>query len=642
MAKRKRRRKLSAVPFSKVHIDDAFWAPRLETNRTVTLPIEYAQCKQTGRVDAWKLQWKPGRRNQPHIFWDSDVAKWIEAVGYSLATHPDKKLEKLTDGVIDLIAGAQHADGYLNLHFTVVRPKDRWANLASDHELYCAGHLMEAAVAYYQGTGKRKLLDVLCRYTDYIEETFGPRRGQKRGYPGHEEIELALVKLYGATGERRYMDLATFFVDERGAQPHYFTKEAKARGDDPARYRHQDYQYNQSHLPLRQQREVVGHAVRAGYLYAGAADVAAETGDTALRTALRRLWANLTETRMYVTGGVGPTRRNEGFTFDYDLPNETAYAETCAAIALVFWARRMADLDPDSRYADVMERALYNGVLSGVSWDGRQFFYVNPLAAHPQPAPRGLPDGKTQHHRRQDWFGCACCPPNVARLLASFGGYVYSQGPREARVHLYVGGRAELTVGGRPVVLHQKTAYPWREKVRINVAPAAAATFTLALRMPGWCRGATIKVNGKTVRPPVEEGYAKIERRWAKGDRVDLTLPMPVERIEAHPKVRQDAGRVALQRGPVVYCLEQVDNGDGLANLSLPANGKLRTLFDRELFGGVTVITGKARRRESTGWSGQLYRPAASKSKTVPIKAIPYCLWANRALGEMIVWIRQA
>ncbi len=635
---------LKSVPHKRVTVDDVFWAPRIETNAKVTLPVEYEQLKKTARIDALKLDWKPGDENEPHKFWDSDIAKWIEAVGYSLGARPDPELEALVDSVIDMIGKAQQPDGYFNVHFTVVRPQDRWKNLRDDHELYCAGHLMEAAVAYFEGTGKRKLLDVMCRYANHIDSVFGPEEGKKRGYPGHEEIELALVKLYRATGEKRYLALSKFFIDERGAQPHYFDIEAKARGDDPKRFRFRDYSYNQSHIPVREQTEAVGHSVRAGYLYAGMADVAAETGDETLLDACRRIWRNMVEKRMYLTGGIGSSGQGERFSSDYDLPSETAYAETCAAIALVFFARRMLNIEGDGAYADVMERALYNGVISGISLDGRSFFYVNPLAAYPAAGARKAEGAGAP---RREWFGCACCPPNIARLLASLGGYVYSEGENEARVDLYVAGKAEFDLGGHKVALEVKTEYPWKEKVAIKVAPESPTEFTLALRIPGWCRGAKLKVGGKPAGLPriTKKGYAKIKRKWKAGDRVELALPMPVERIESNPHVRQTAGRVAIQRGPVVYCLEEADNGKDLADVVLPKSSKLQVKAGGKLFGNgarAVVITGKAARRDPAGWKNELYRPAASKMKAITIKAIPYVLWANRGVGEMVVWVRSA
>jgi len=631
--------KMAPVRLQKVAVHDEFWAPRIEKNRAVTLPIEYRQCKKTGRIDAWKLDWKEGAPNKPHQFWDSDVAKWIEAAAYSLAAFRDEKLEKTVDGVIDWIAKAQQKDGYLNTYFTVCDPGRRWTNLRDMHELYCAGHLMEAAAAYYEATGKRKLLDVLCRYADYIASVFGPEKGKKRGYPGHEEIELALVKLYRATGRGRYLKLAKFFIDQRGRRPHFFDQEARARGEDPKRYGGGGYENLQAHRPVREQATAEGHAVRAMYLYCGMADVAAETGDAELLAACRRLWKNVAERRMYIHGGIGSTRFGERFTCDYDLPNEEAYAETCAAIGLVFWSHRMLQIDADSKYADVMERAFYNGTISGVSLDGKRFFYDNLLAVHP----------KTHRFRerkspfRQEWFGCACCPPNIARLLASLPQYVYSRNDREAYVHLYVGSTAELEVAGQTVRLAQRTGYPWKEKVMITVNPERREEFTLALRIPGWCRGAKLELNGASLslRSIVRKGYAKIKRTWKRADKVRLTLPMPVERIEAHPSVREDCGKVALQRGPVVYCLEQVDNGPDLADICLPRNARLKAKFTKNLLGGVVVVSADAYRRDRAGWKGALYKRAPSATRRIRIKAVPYCVWGNRKEGEMIVWMRE-
>lgn len=642
-------RRLTPVPLKNVTISGGFWGPRVEANRTVTLPIEYHQLKTTGRIDAWKLDWREGMPHRPHIFWDSDVAKWIEAAAYSLTSHPDEKLEQQVDAVIELIEKAQQPDGYLNSYFTAVEPEKRWSNLRDWHELYCAGHLIEAAVAYYEATGKRKFLDVMCRYADHIDEVFGPNEGQRRGYPGHQEIELALVKLYRAAGEECYLRLSKFFIDERGQQPHYYDIEREERGEAPedfGHYHHGNYAYNQSHVPVREQSEAVGHAVRACYMYAGMADLAAETGDATLINACQRLWHNLTEKRMYITGGIGSFRRNEGFSFDYDLPNETAYAETCAAIALVFWAHRMAQLERDSRYTDVMERTLYNGILSGVSLDGSQFFYPNPLAAHPGVNPQEQDElpSSDYHYRRSDWFDCACCPPNIARLLASLGQYIYSSGANEVYVHLFAQSSVEVNLAGRTVRIEQHTDYPWDETVRFTLQPDGASRFTLALRIPGWCRNAGVKVNGETldVTSITARGYARIDREWQSGDQVELTLPMPVERIESHPNVRHNAGCVALQRGPIVYCLEEVDNGPHLANVVLPRDAELSATLDGELLGGGVVITGQALRRDPQGWQGALYRPVGPKTmERFTFTAIPYCLWANREPGEMRVWIRE-
>jgi DUF1680 family protein len=637
---------LNPVPLQNVHLEGGFWGPRQEINRTVTLPIEYQQCKETGRIDVVKLSWKPGDPNPPHPFWDSDLAKWIEAVGYSLSLHPDPALEELVDAVIDDMAAAQQPDGYLNSYFTLVEPQNRWANLRDMHELYCAGHLIEGAIAYYLATGKRKLLDVMCRYADYIATVFGPGDGQKRGYPGHEELELALVKLYRVTGEERYLDLARFFIDERGTQPHYFDIEARERGDDPTAWNHGRYEYNQSHLPVREQTTAEGHAVRAMYLYSGMADVAAETGDETLLAACERLWDNVTTRRMYITGGIGSASHGERFTYDYDLPNDTAYAETCAAIGLVFWAHRMVQLTGEARYADALERALYNGVLSGISLDGKRFFYANPLEVDPQAYTyRADIFGRSAlTAERQEWFGCACCPPNIARLLASLGDYVYSSGSGALYLHLYAAGKADLEIDGRPVTVRQETNYPWDGEIRIVVAPEAEQSFALCLRIPAWARSAEVRVNGQTVdiAPRMDRGYARIERVWHNGDVVELSLPMPVERIEAHPAVRVNAGRVALQRGPLVYCLEEVDNGANLPDIVLPKDASLNTEYDENLLGGIVVIKAEGLRRPTDNWTNALYRPVESDAVPVSLTAVPYYAWGNCGPGEMLVWIRHA
>ena len=446
----------------------------------------------------------------------------------------------------------------------------------------------------------------------------------------------------------RYLDLATFFIDERGTQPHYYDIEARERGDDPAAWRLGRYDYNQSHLPVRQQETAEGHAVRAMYLYSGMADVAAETGDETLVAACRRLWENVTTRRMYVTGGIGSSATGERFTYDYDLPNDLAYTETCAAIGLVFWAHRMVQLEADARYADIMERALYNGALSGISLDGKRFFYANPLEVDPVAMERrtDLYRGAVVTPTRQEWFGCACCPPNIARLLASLGAYAYSvdEAARAAYVHLYAGGRASLSLGGGTVELEQATRYPWEGEVRLAVRAAGQAPFALALRIPGWCRNASLAVNGEPLETAslLRRGYAWIERAWRSGDVVTLNLPMPVERIEAHPAVHEDAGRAALQRGPVVYCLEEVDNGPHLRDVVLPRDTPLDVTYDPDLLGGVVVIRGQGWRRDPAAWGGDLYRPAGSLTKAMTVTAIPYYAWANRALGEMLVWLREA
>ncbi len=611
-------------------IDDPFWTPHIQVNRENTLPQVYSFCEQTGRIDALRLTWKPGMEPVPHIFWDSDVAKWIEAASYSLATHYDAAMDAQVDEVVRLIVAAQQPDGYLNSYFTVVEPEKRWTNLRDWHELYCAGHLIEAAVAHFQATGKRTLLDTMCRYADYIETVFGTAPGKKHGYPGHEEIELALVKLYRVTGEQRYLHLGQYFVNERGRQPQYFDEEARIRGDNPVDYQHKTHEYSQSHMPVREQHTVVGHAVRAMYLYSAMADLARELRDQSLFDADQRLWTNLCATRMYITGGLGPSQHNEGFTADYDLPNETAYAETCAAIGFVFWNHRMLQLDCNTLYADMLERALYNGVLSGVSLDGRKFFYENPLAS------RGM------HHREQ-WFFVSCCPPNIARLLASLGQYIYAVNDTDLAVHLYIQSTAQVVIGNNDVTLRQETTYPWNNTITLRLTMDTPTKFGLRLRIPGWCRKAQLRVNGDEfdIASHLEQGYVRVERMWQTDDRIELELAMPIERIYAHPQVRWDAGCVALQRGPLVYCLEGADTTVPLHRIVVPRTAELTSQFEPTMLGGITAIHGNALVEEVESWTEMLYRSQPPVLQSCTITAIPYYAWDNREPGEMRVWLRE-
>ncbi len=633
----------SAVPLQNVSIEDTFWQPRLETNRDVTLKIEEKQLAETGRLKAWKLNWKPGDPNKPHKFWDSDVAKWLEAVAYTLEKSPNKELETSADSVIDDIAAAQQPDGYLNSCFTVVAPEKRWTNLRDDHELYCAGHLMEAAVAYWRATGKRKFLDTLERYTEHIAARFGPEEGKIKGYPGHEEIELALVRLYRATGKQQYLNLAEFFIDQRGQEPNFFVQEAEARGEDPERTTAPCLAYWQAHVPVREQDTAEGHAVRAIYLYCGMADVAAETHDTTLFQACRRLFDNITKRRMYLTGGVGSAHKGERFTFDYDLPNESAYAETCAAIALVFFAHRMLQLEPHAAYADVMERALYNNVLAGVSLDGKTFFYVNPLAVYPPMAEYARYNKGKSDFQRNEWFGTSCCPPNIARILASLGSYIYSYDSDNIWVHLYISGTAEIPCDGENVTLTQDTEYPWQDQIGLTVNTTTHREIALNLRLPGWCNAPALQLNGEDVdlAEHTHNGYVTLKRQWTEGDRINLTLPMPPRKIEAHPEVRQNAGKIALQRGPLVYCLEEEDNGKRLHDIHLPDNADVQVVDAPELFGGIKTLQANAFIRDEADWENRLYRPVQDTFRAKPIHAIPYCFWANRTPGEMQVWINR-
>ncbi len=640
------------IPLKQVSITRGFWGERQTVNRAVTIPAIYRKLEETGRIESWSMGGPAvpppsHQRIGVRVFWDSDSGKWLESVAYSLATHPDAELQALADDLIDAIAGAQRDDGYLNTYFPVHFPEGEWANLRDNHEMYNAGHLLEAAVAYAQATGKRKMLDVLIRFTDHIAATFGTEDGKRRGYGGHPEIELALVKLYRETGEKRFLDLASYLIDERGQAPHYYDQESLQRGEQPEDYWARTYRYCQAHLPLREHTEANGHSVRACYLYAGIADVALETGDDELLRLSRLLWDDLTRHQMYVHGGVGPSHHNEGFTFAYDMPTETAYCETCAAIALAFWAHRMFHLDPHSRYIDVMELAIYNSSLSGLSYSGDQFFYANPLAAYPGVNPQGrwhdtMDNG---HYRRTPWFHCPCCPPNISRLIASIGEYAYSQAGDRVYVQMYHDNAVALNIGGKDLRLMQETQYPWVGSVRISVESTGTVAFEMALRIPDWCYDYTLSINGEAQAAPAERGYAILSREWNDGDTIELALAMPVERVMPHPSIRQIAGQIALQRGPLVYCLEEVDNGSRLANVCIPETSELDVSFDSELFGGVSVITGQALRIEPAEESAALYRHhsrAGYNQTAFSFKAVPYYLWANRAPGEMRVWIRSS
>ncbi|MBX4950973.1 glycoside hydrolase family 127 protein [Rhizobium binae] len=564
------------------------------------------------------------------MFWDSDLGKSIETIAYSLYRRPNPKLEARADEIIDMYERMQDRDGYLNAWFQRVEPSRRWTNLRDHHELYCAGHLMEAAVAYYQATGKRKLLDIMCRYADYMIKVFGHGEGQIAGYCGHEEVELALVKLARVTGEKKYLDLSKYFIDERGTEPHFFTAEAARDGRSAADFHQKTYEYGQAHRPVREQTKVVGHAVRAMYLYSGMADIATEYKDDSLTAALETLWDDLTTKQMYITGGIGPAASNEGFTDYYDLPNATAYAETCASVGLVFWASRMLGRGPDRRYADTMEQALYNGALPGLSTDGKTFFYDNPL------------ESAGKHHRWK-WHHCPCCPPNIARLVTSIGSYMYAVADDEIAVHLYGESTARLKLAnGAEVELEQVTNYPWDGAVAFTARLAKPARFALSLRIPDWAEGATLSVNRAMLDlgAHVRDGYARIDREWADGDKVALYLPLALRPQYANPKVRQDAGRVALMRGPLVYCLETTDNGEDLNAIILPrALPAAETVVLKDLNDAVALDL-DVEREETSNWGAPLYRKAPAQRRVVTARFVPYHLWDNRAPGEMLVWVQ--
>jgi len=629
------KQQLKPVPFTQVTFENGFWAHHLEVNRTVTIPHIYRECVASGRIGAFDLDFqRPVPSPVVLIFGDSDPAKWLEAASYSLATHPDPELAVLVDLVADKIIHAQQPDGYLNTHFIVAQPEMRWGNLRDWHELYCAGHLIEGAIAHYQATGQPKLLDALCRYADYIDATFGCEPDKKRGYCGHPEIELALVRLYHATQNPRYLSLATYFIDERGQQPHYFDMEARERGEDPADYWAKSYEYCQAHVPVRKQTQVVGHAVREMYLQSAVADLAHENDDPTLLETSELLWKHLVSKRMYLTGSIGAARRNEGFTQDYDLPDETAYAETCATIGLMLWNHRLLQFSGESKYADILERALYNGFLSGVSLDGARFFYENPLAS-------------AGDHHRESWFACPCCPSNVARTLASLGQYFYSIGANDVWVHLYGQNTATTQINGRQVTLRQITQYPWEGDVKLVISVASPHHFTLHLRVPAWCGEWRVAVNNERLAAndvSTTHGYIQLSREWKSGDVVHLEMEMPIQTIWAHPAVSDLQGRMALARGPLVYCLEGVDHGgimlDQIAIDPKRVSQEFRAEFDENLLGGVSVLRGKASVADAGEWQDSLYRTIPPATKSIDITAVPYFAWDNRAPGEMRVWMR--
>ncbi len=631
-------RKFAPVDFTKVTLTGDFWKERLETVLTSTIPSQYNKLVEYNMIDELDIHQPPPPLTIPanksgfttQIFWDSDIGKWIEAASYALAHRRDEKIEAQIDEIVDKLERAQLEDGYLNIWYISRELDKRWSNLRDNHELYNAGHLLEGAIAYYRVTGRRKLLDVMERYLDHIRATFGTGDGQKRGYPGHQEIEIGLVKLYHLTGERKQLDLAAYFIDERGSEPHYFDEEARARGADPASYHFGTHEYSQSHKPVREQDKVVGHAVRAMYMYTAMADLAADLDDDALRRACEVLWDDVTSTRMYVTGGFGPSASNEGFTTDYDLPNDTAYAETCASVAMIFWAQRMLNLDLDGRYADIMELALFNGALSGLSRDGEHYFYENKLES----------DGS---HRRWEWHPCPCCTMNASRLVASVGGYFYSVGDNVIAMHLYGGNTATLEMNGRQVTLAEESTYPWSGAIRITVEPEGSGAFSLKLRIPEWVQGATAAVNGEKIEVSAQSknGYLDITRDWQKGDVVELDLPMQPRRLFANPQVRMDLGRVTLRRGPLVFCLEQADNADApVTRLTLPRDAEITTK-QSDLFDGIVTLQARGGATSAQDWGNTLYRTTPPEQEPATLTAIPYYLWANREPGPMTVWIRE-
>ena len=611
---------ISPVPQS-VRLADPIFAPRQEANRAATIPASLKFCEETHRIDALRLKWKRGDDWTPHVYWDSDVAKVLEGMARDMALNPDPAAAALLEDYVKIVVSAQQPDGYLNTHFTLVEPEKRWTNLRDCHELYCAGHLIEAAVAHFEATGSRLFLDTMCRYADYIGEVFGRGKGQKRGYPGHEELELALCKLAAATGKRKYLRLAKYFIDERGRKPNYFEAEGS-----PVRHPLSNYQAD---APVREQSDAHGHAVRWAYLACGMADVADATGDAELLAAALRMEANATGRRMLVTGGIGTTPYgNEAFENDWHLRNKDAYAESCAAIGLALLEKRLHAITGDARHIDVMERAIYNGVLAGISLSGDRFFYMNPLEAN---ADSHFPT------ERQSWFSCSCCPTNFCRFLPQLGELCWALAPDGGEVRLLIPAASTLDLANG-LRLRVEGKYPYDGNIAIRVEQGTS-TFALSLRIPGWCRRFTLAVNGHRVRAAAKNGFVTLNRGWMAGDIVELALDMPVEAIRAHSNVADDAGRLALVRGPLVYALESVDNGPGLHRYEIDPAQKFRLAQAKGLPRGTVAICGEARVWERPG--DALYAAAAPHARRKAFTAIPYALWQNRGPAEMRVWVRE-
>ena len=583
---------IEQIDFSHVKINDNFWSPRLSKHVSATLPVCIDQIEnQTGRIRNFENAAKGEGEHSGIFFDDSDVYKALEGMAYSLINNPDPELEKKADEWIDKFAAAQQPDGYINTFYTLTGLDKRWTNM-DKHEMYCAGHMIEAGVAYYQATGKRKLLDVCIRMTDHMMSQFGP--GKRHWVPGHEEIELALVKLYQTTQEQKYLDFAYWLLEERGHGHGTMGDEGKW---DPV--------YYQDIVPVRRLTDISGHAVRCMYLYCGMADVAALKNDTGYIAAIDRLWDDVVHRNMYITWGIGSSRDNEGFTEDYDLPNLDAYCETCASVGMVLWNQRMNQLTGDSKYIDILERSLYNGALAGISLGGDRFFYVNPL------------ESKGDHHR-QEWYGCACCPSQLSRFLPSIGNYIYASSDDALWVNLYIGNTGQIRIGETDILLTQETDYPWDGSVKLTLSTSQPLEKEIRLRIPNWCKTYDLSINGKRINVSEKKGYAVI-KDWKSQDVIALDMDMPVEIVAADPHVKENFGKRAIQRGPLVYCMEEIDNPEYFDQIQLSPSTTFQTAFVSDILNGIKTIKTNGRAQSAT--------------------FIPYYAWDNRKAGKMRVWI---
>ena len=641
----------SSISLRNIHISDAFWRKYIRLVKDVIIPyqwdilndnlegVETSHCIENFRIAAGEKQGE----YYGAVFQDTDVAKWLEAVGFVLNIERDEKLEKLADEAIDLIGRAQQPDGYLNTYFTIKEPGLRWTNLTEGHELYTAGHMIEAAVAYYESTGKEKFLDIVSKFADLICRTFGPEEGQIHGYPGHQEIELALVKLYRVTGKERYLEMAGYFIDARGQGENYFLKEIKSEKYKllMPEFVNYDPVYSQSDLPVREQQKAEGHAVRAVYMYSAMADLACEYEDKTLFDACSRLWKNIVNKQMYITGSIGSSGILERFTTDYDLPNDYNYSESCASIGLAMFGKRMADITKDASYMDTVERALYNTLLSGIAMDGKSFFYVNPLEVWP---PSCMPKTSKEHVKpvRQTWYGVACCPPNITRTLASLGQYIYFREKDRIYTNLYISNQADVEMNGVNFHLELSGDFPWKNQMKFQIRAEREAQASFYFRIPAYAREFTIRKDGQNVEFTVENGYAKIEGSFRDAV-LEISFEAPAEFVHANPQVRADSGKTALVKGPLVYCLEEADNGSNLASVFVQSDQEIQEVYESGLLGGCSVLKVPGKKISGESWDGQtLYRRGGPPVlEETELTFVPYGYWGNRDKGEMLVWVKE-
>ncbi|EHI98082.1 protein of unknown function DUF1680 [Clostridium sp. DL-VIII] len=658
------RAKSNEINLKSINITDKFWTKYIDLVKNKMIPYQWKvlndeadiviererddeniPSEKSHAIENFKIA--AGLKKGHHygyVFQDSDVYKWLEAAAYSLVNYPDSELEAIADNVIDLIALAQEKDGYLDTYFSIDAPERKFKRLLESHELYCAGHFLEAAVAYSEATNKRKALEIACRLADNIDSCFGPEESKIHGYDGHEEIEIGLAKLYSITQNKKYLKLSKYFLTERGKNKDFLKNQIN---EDPNKnyilpgMERFSYKYFQVHKPILEQKDAEGHAVRLVYMCTALANVAYLTDDTEMLDACKTLWKSITEKRMYITGGIGSTVIGESFTFDYDLPNDTMYSETCASVGLIFFAYNMLKNDPLSIYGDVMEKCLYNSVISGMALDGKHFFYVNPLEVNPEASEK---DPTKSHVKptRPAWFGCACCPPNVARTLTSLGKYIYTVSNSTLYIHLYISNESNILVYNNKISVKQETSYPWSENITISLAGEENVNLSLAFRIPEWCNSYSIKVNSEIPEYSICNGYAYITRTWSKSDIIEIHFKMEIQEIRANPYIKYNVGKVAIQKGPFVYCLEEFDNGKNLHLITLPKDVEYKYEFDSEMLGGVGKIKVQGKKMTiNSNWRDQLYKrnTEASVYENSNLTFIPYYSWANRSAGEMRVWI---